>query len=134
PTWKEYYQKPILKDPPPPKYDCRRIPKEFKIDGVLDEPFWDMLPRMSRFVIAADGKETKFDTIAKCGWNDDGLLVGVWLEEPAPVTRERRNDEPLGDREHNIELFLDPDGDACRYLEIEMNRFNRTYQVLGNWP
>ena len=118
-------------DPAPERYICYRAAPGLTIDGKLDEPSWEKAPWTEFFVdIEGDLKpKPRFKTRAKMLWDDEYFYVAADMEEPhlwATVTQ--RDVHVLVN--HDFEVFIDPDGDAHEYYELEMNAFNTVWDLF----
>lgn len=88
------------------------------VDGILDEPDWQRASRLGPFV-AWDGRSPiERKTWARLLWDDENLWVAFEGEDPDVFTPYKNHDDPLYDSEA-IEVFLDADGDADEYVELQ---------------
>lgn len=112
-----------------PPYRCYRTPAPLTIDGLLDEPVWQMAPRSPRFVDVVSGTPGLYDTRAAALWDDEHLYIGFWVEEPWPRASLTERDALIF-LEHDVEVFIDG-GDA--YYEFEINALGTIYEVFFIW-
>jgi hypothetical protein len=111
------------------EYTCHRSATPILLDGRLADPVWARAPRSPRFVDMVSGEPGFFDTRAAAVWDDEGLHVGFWSEEPFPEARVTKRDGIVF-AESDVELFID--GGDC-YYELELNAANTIYEVFFIW-
>ena len=106
----------------PRTYDAPRATPAPLIDGSLGDAVWRAAPWTKPFVdIRGEGwPAPTWETRAKIAWDDDHLYVAAELEEPHLWATLAERDAILY-REHDFEVFIDPDGDALDYYELEIN-------------
>ncbi|MEW6751225.1 MAG: carbohydrate-binding family 9-like protein [Candidatus Latescibacterota bacterium] len=119
------------KDAEPEHYICYRAAQPLAIDGKLDEPSWERAPWTACFVdIEGDLKPgPRFRTRAKMLWDDDYFYVAADMEEPHLWATVSERDVPVL-ANHDFEVFVDPDGDAHEYYELEMNALNTVWDLF----
>lgn len=115
----------------PLQYECRRTPDPLHLDGRLDKAFWERASWTEEFVdIEGHLKPApRFRTRAKMLWDDHALYLGFELDEPHVCATLTEHDSVIF-HDNDIEVFLDPDGDAAMYVELEINAFNTTWDLL----
>ena len=67
-------------------------------------------------------------TRAKMLWDEDYFYVAADLEDPDIWGVETQRDAHIPDPD--FEVFIDPDGDALNYMEMEMNALNTVWDLL----
>ncbi len=87
-------------------YRCLRTPHAPTIDGRLDEPVWQRVPRSPRFVDMLTGEPAHFDTRAAAVWDDQALgtiyeVFFIWQDayarfDPAEFDIHRRRASTFG--------------------------------------
>ena len=112
-----------------PRYTAYRAGGEITIDGKLDEPAWQRVPRTPRFVDLISGAGTVHDTRTAVMWDDQFLYVGFWVEEPDVQARFTKRDSPIYE-ENDVEFFI---AGRDTYYEFEINALNTVYEVLFIW-
>lgn len=119
----------------PRRYTCHRAAGPIAIDGRLDDPAWMRAPRTELFVDirGPDGAFPQYATRAMMLWDDDFLYVGADLEEPDVWGTLTARDSNIF-RDNDFEVFLDPDADGKRYVEVEINALNAVFDVLTDKP
>lgn len=106
----------------PPHYLCYRTASPMSIDGRLDEPAWKKAPWTEDFVDIEGSQKPKprLRTRAKMLWDEDYFYIGAELEEPDIWATLRERDSIIY-LANDFEVFIDPDGDAHLYYELEVN-------------
>lgn len=119
----------------PAGYVCYRTAETLKIDGKLDEASWQKAEDTCPFSdISGEGfAKPKYQTTARMLWDDDFLYVGGILEEENIKALLTQRDTIIY-RDNDFEVFIDPDGDAHHYFEIEINARNVLFDLLLNRP
>ncbi len=114
----------------PRRYLCPKCPTPLPIDGTLQHPNWKLAPWTEAFVdIEGDAKSRPhFLTRAKMLWDDEFFYIGAELEEPHLWATLTEHDSVIF-HDNDFEVFIDPDGDALRYFEFEMNALNTTWDL-----
>jgi hypothetical protein len=118
-------------DVEPERYVCYRAAGPLVVDGRLDEPSWEMAAWTSTFLdIEGDLRpRPRFRTRAKMLWDDDYFYVAADMEEPHLWATVAERDVPVL-ANHDFEVFIDPDGDAHEYYELEMNALNTVWDLF----
>ena len=118
--------------PHPKGYVCPRAPKVPVIDGRLNDSAWRRAP-WTDFFVDIEGVDAKpkprFRTRAKMLWDDQYLYIGAQLEEPRPWATLTAHDSVIF-RDHDFEVFLDPDSDSHNYFEFEINALNTSWDLF----
>ncbi len=116
-------------------YEAPRASVPPAIDGDLRDPAWRSAPWTHPFVdIRGDGwPEPPLATRTKITWDDDHLYIAAELEEPHLWATLADRDAILY-REHDFEVFLDPDGDALAYYELEINALGTEFDLFLDRP
>ena len=124
-------------DPTPKKpqypqktYDCQFTKAPIKMDGKLDDPAW-LVARWSDDFVDIQGPELpkpRYRTRMKMLWDDTYLYIGALMEEPH-VWASLRNHDDIVFRDNDFEVFIDPDGDAREYYELEVNAFGTIFDL-----
>ncbi len=116
-------------------YEARRAASPPSIDGALDDAAWRNAPWTEPFVdIRGEGwPEPALTTRAKVTWDERHLYVGAELEEPH-LWATLADRDAIVYREHDFEVFLDPDGDALSYYELEINALGTEFDLFLDRP
>jgi hypothetical protein len=119
--------------PPPPVYRCTRASKPIVIDGKLDDEPWPAAMWTKDFEDLSETKRREklppLRTRAKMLWHEQFLYIAASLADPDVRAAMREHDSPLY-REGAFEVFIDPDGDGCDYLELQINPNDATMDLL----
>lgn len=75
----------------------------------------------------------RFKTRAKMLWDDEAFYVFAWLEELCVWATLTEHDSVVF-QDNDFEVFVDPDGDALRYFEFEVNAFGTTWDLFLERP
>jgi hypothetical protein len=118
--------------PPAPRhYRAPHVTTPPAIDGRLDDPAWRAAGWSDPFVdIEGDRKpRPPLRTRMKLAWDDSTLYVAGELEEPHLWATITRRDAVIF-HDNDFELFVDPDGDAAKYFELEINALNTQWDLF----
>ena len=121
--------------PSPPRYHCTKTQSAVTVDGKLDDPAWQNAPWTEDFdyLIRRDRPPPPLRTRAKMLWDDQCLYVAAELSE-TDVRAEMHDHDSTLFQENAFEIFVDPDGDAKDYVELEFNALNTTFDLLMDKP
>jgi len=119
----------------PLSYVCYRAPRAPRLDGSLDDVAWRSAPWSADFVdIEGSVKPApRFRTRMKMLWDDRYLYIGAQLEEPDVWGTITQRDAVIF-HDNDFEMFIDPDGDAKDYAELEINALNTVWDLFLNVP
>lgn len=114
----------------PKGYVAYKAAEPLVIDGVMDEASWKSAPATDAFVdICGDGFPTpRFHTDARMLWDDSCLYVAARLEEPDLWADLTKRDEVVW-HDPDFEVFIDPQGCAHSYFEIEVNCIGTVFDL-----
>jgi len=104
---------------------CLAFPVKEKIflDGRLQEPIWEKLPKCSDFYILGSEARSYKKTSFKAGYTKEALYLGVWCEQPEAYKIEakyKRNCLVDLCSDNSIEIFIFPK-EAKTYLQFVSN-------------
>lgn len=119
----------------PHGYVAYRTSQQPVIDGRINESDWQAAPWTEPFCdISGEGHPTpRYLTQAKFLWDDDNLYIAAQLEEPNVWATLTKHDEIVF-HDPDFEVFIDPDGDAQHYFEIEVNALETVFDLYLNRP
>lgn len=122
---------PLGAQAPPKAYTAYRAAQPLRIDGGLDEAAWRAAPWSEDFVdIEGDRRPApRLRTRMKMLWDDGHLYVAAELEEPHVWATLCARDAVIF-QDNDFEIFLDPDGDARNYAELEVNALNAVWDLF----
>ncbi|MEW6752410.1 MAG: carbohydrate-binding family 9-like protein [Candidatus Latescibacterota bacterium] len=114
----------------PRTYVAYRAAGPIRIDGRLDDPSWKRAPWTDLFVdIEGDWRPLpRFGTRAMMLWDDECFYFAADLEEPDVWGTLTARDSVICN-DNDFEIFIDPDGDAQRYMEFETNPLNTVWDL-----
>ena len=101
------------------------------IDGELDDAHWE-LAEWSEDHVDIEGPDRpapEHRTRLKIGWDQQALYVAAEMEEPHLWAEMTEHDSVIW-HEDDFEIFVDPDGDRQRYLEVEINALGTIFDLL----
>jgi hypothetical protein len=116
---------------PPRGYVCYRVSAPINVDGRLDDPAWRDAPWTEDFVDIEGDKKPRppLRTRAKMLWDDDYFYVAAEMVEPRLWATLTEHDSVIF-RDHDFEVFIDPNGDNHEYYEFEINALGATWDLL----
>ena len=119
----------------PLSYVCYRAPRAPRLDGSLDDAAWQAAPWSPAFVdIEGSAKPApRFRTRMKKLWDDRYLYVAGELQEPDVWGTITQRDAVIF-HDNDFEMFIDPDGDALNYVELEINALNTVWDLFLAQP
>lgn len=119
----------------PKGYVCYRTDQKIEIDGNLNEEVWARAPYTSSFKdIEGDLKaDPHYDTKVKMVYDDDCLYIAAELKEDH-IWGYLRQKDTIVYYDNDFEVFIDPDGDAHNYYEIETNVLNTIFDLFLQRP
>ena len=112
------------------QYTVQRALEPVVVDGKLDEFSWERARQINRFErILNDYDEVLFPTRAKMLWDSDYFYFAFVCQDADMWAIYDQEDDPMWSEEV-VEVFIDPDGDGKRYLELEVNPLNAVVDLL----
>ncbi len=117
----------------PQQYVIYSATKPIVIDGKANEQDWNQAPFTSYFIDIEGRKKPKFDTRVKMLWDDEHLFVYAELTEPHISANLTKHDTVIF-YDNDFEVFIDPTDDTYRYVEIEINALNTTWELYLDRP
>ena len=119
----------------PLRYQCQRALSPPSVNGAIDDSVWKTADWTDDFVdIEGDAKpKPRFRTRAKMLWDDDYLYIAAEMEEPHVWATLTERDSIIF-HDNDFEIFLDPDGDAKSYFELEINALNTVWDLWLKIP
>ena len=115
--------------PIPPEAVAFRTDRPPALDGTLSDPQWmraePLQVNFNPFTLTRSALRTQ----ARLLYDAHFLYVGFDCEDTDPWATMKVRDMPLW-TEEVVEVFLDPEGRAERYLELGVNPLNTQYDIL----
>lgn len=118
----------------PRTYECRRVTEKVVVDGKLDDAAWAKVAWTEDFVTLRSASKPAVRTRAKLAWDEANLYVAAEMQTPHVRATQKRRDADLFVTDDVFELFLDPDGDAKDYAEIQFNALGTVMDLLMDKP
>lgn len=118
--------------PHPRSYGCVFTAKAPVMDGDVDHKSWSAAPWSEDFMDIEGPRhnpQPRLRTRVKMLWDSKCLYIGAKMEEPRLWATLTERDSVIF-RDHDFEVFLDPDGDNHQYVELEMNALNTVWDLL----
>ena len=116
-------------DSKPRVYLARKLAEgaTINIDGKLDDEAWK---RAARITLggAGGGKSPAGVTRAQARWDDTHLYIGMWGDDPDVWGELDKRDADTWTQEV-FEIFIDPDGDAKNYVELQVTPKNTIFDA-----
>jgi hypothetical protein len=121
--------------PVPRSYTVLKTNKPLKVDGKLDDNAWKKSEWSSSFVDISDtiNPNPPLKTQFKMLWDERYLYIAAKLEEPHLWATLKDRDAIIY-RDHDFEVFIDPNNDAREYFEIEINAFGTVMDLFMPKP
>lgn len=121
-------QKPLS---PPKCYDCRFTATAPVLDGKLDDAAWKNAAWTDDFVDIQGPAlpAPRYRTRAKMIWDGTCFYIAAELKEPHIWGTLKKHDEIVF-QDNDFEVFIDPDGDAREYYELEVNIFETIFDLF----
>ena len=131
------FKYPVITEPYTPKpfkprqYVVYRTIDKIMVDGKLDEASWKNAEWTENHVhIVFEGyKNPNLDSRSKMVWDDENIYFAGFIEEPNIYGHFIKNDTIIC-RDSDYEIFIDVDGDARNYVEIEFNALGTVWDIL----
>lgn len=119
----------------PRHYICYQTPEAIRIDGAPNEAAWQQAPWTEDFgdIEGASKPRPLHRTRVKMLWDAQCLYILAELTEPHIWATLRRHDTIIF-HDNDFEVFIDPDGDAHQYYEIEINALNTVMDLFMSKP
>lgn len=118
----------------PKTYDASYLDQKICIDG-KEESVWDQA-EWSELFVDIEGTVHNipdYKTKVKMMWNEEGLYILSWMEEPHLwATLDHR--DAIIYRENDFEVFVKPDPNTDHYFEYEINAKNTLMDLLMTKP
>lgn len=120
---------------PPKGYICYRAGQTMTIDGKATEEAWQKAPWTDAFVDIEGDKRPRprYTTRTKMLWDDNWLYIYAEMEEPHVWATITERDKIIW-YDNDFEVFIDPDGDARNYFEIENNAHDTVFDLFLTGP
>jgi hypothetical protein len=119
----------------PEKYIVFQCPSPPIIDGVINEPVWQAAKWTESFVdIEGRSKpKPKLDTKVKMLWDDKYFYIAARIYDKQIWANVKKSEGPIFE-DNDLEVYIDPDGDAHNYMELEINALGTISDMFMDKP
>ena len=119
----------------PPVYYCPRAKGSLTMDGNIHKDFWKDVPFTEEFcdISGKDFPTPRFRTRAKLCWDDENLYISALLEDGELWATITEHDSVMY-YDNDFEVFMDPSSSTHSYMEMEMNAFGTTWDLMLTKP
>lgn len=106
-----------------------------KIDGNIDDAAWQQAAWTDKFedIEGTLKPKPQLSTQMKMLWNDSCLFIAVKMQEPHLWANLTKHDQIIFN-DNDFEIFIDPNNNARNYFEIEVNQFNKIFDLFLSKP
>ncbi|MCS7263973.1 MAG: carbohydrate-binding family 9-like protein [Armatimonadetes bacterium] len=116
----------VQERPPIAQTIVYRTSKPIRIDGILDEPEWQMASPLELKDIKGRSAPKTF---ARLLWDDRYLYIAFDCSDDDIWATKTQRDDFLWEEEV-VEAFIDPDGDGLNYYEFQVNPLGTEIDLL----
>lgn len=117
----------------PKTYVANFTETPIEIDGVDNEASWAKTQWSSAFIDIEGVKQPTYKTQVKMLWDNSYFYILAKIEEPH-VWADIKEHDAIIFHNNDFEVFVDPDGDANNYYEIEINAINTVWDLFITKP
>ncbi|WP_291908757.1 carbohydrate-binding family 9-like protein [Chitinophaga sp. CB10] len=119
----------------PRNYVVTKTADPLQIDGRLNEGAWQHAAWSEDFTDIEGNRQPApaYRTRIKLLWDEKYLYIGAELQEPH-VWGTLKNHDAIIFNDNDFEVFIDPDGDAHQYYELEINALNTVMDLFMGKP
>lgn len=112
-------------------YVVQHTDQVIKMDGRLQESAWQNAEWTTDFVDIEGSLKTlpSLRTQVKMLWNDSTLFIAAKMQEPQVWAKQAHHDDIIF-QDNDFEIFIDPDNNTHQYFEIEVNAFNKIFDLF----
>jgi hypothetical protein len=115
----------------PKNYVVQHTDQPLKLDGSLVESDWQKATWTTDFVDIEGSLKPlpSLRTQVKMLWNDSTLFIAAKMQEPQVWATQSHHDDIIF-KDNDFEIFIDPDNNTHQYFEIEVNAFNKIFDLF----
>ncbi|MFL9831626.1 carbohydrate-binding family 9-like protein [Flavobacterium sp. ST-87] len=117
----------------PQKYVAYKTSETIVIDGEASESAWDKAEWTTSFIDIEGIIKPKYDTKVKMLWDEKYYYILAKIDEPHVWANLKQRDTIIF-YNNDFEVFIDPDGDAQNYYELEINALNTVWDLFLSKP
>jgi len=103
------------------------------IDGIANEPSWQLALFSDSFIDIEGIKTPKYNTKIKMLWDDNYLYIYSQMQEPHIWGNLNQRDTVIY-YNNDFEVFIDPSGTTKNYAEFEINALGTVWDLLLDKP
>lgn len=107
--------------------------EEIAIDGDPSDSSWNKAEWSDTFIDIEGVIKPKYKTQVKMLWDDTNYYILAKMEEPHVWASLKQRDTIIF-YNNDFEVFIDPEGDAKTYYELEINALNTVWDLFLNKP
>ncbi len=111
-----------------PCYECRRVDRDLRLSGKVDDPLWQQAPPM-RLADPIHGKPGRFRTTVRMLYGASCLYVAFQCEDDYVWGTFSETDTEIY-TEECVEAFLCPSGKTRQYYEINVSPRNTVFDAF----
>ena len=117
----------------PESYIAYHTSESLEIDGKDADAAWNKVEWTNLFIDIEGVKKPAYKTQAKMLWDDTYFYILAKMEEPQ-VWADITDHDAIIFHNNDFEVFVDPQGDAQNYYEIEVNALNTIWDLFITKP
>lgn len=118
---------------PPRTYVAFKASESIRVDGIGADSDWQQAFWTEPFIDIEGVKKPVYKTQVKMLWDDTYLYILAQMEEPH-VWGDLTTRDTIVYYNNDFEVFVDPDGDAHNYYELEINALNTVWDLFITKP
>lgn len=117
----------------PKNYIAYKTPTAIVIDGDESDAAWEKVEWTTPFVDIEGIVKPKYNTELKMLWDENYYYILAKIDEPHVWANLKQRDTIIF-YNNDFEVFIDPDGDAENYYELEINALNTAWDLFLSKP
>ncbi|AUP80076.1 carbohydrate-binding family 9-like protein [Flavivirga eckloniae] len=117
----------------PKTYIANYTEETITVDGLGNEKSWQKAPYSDLFIDIEGVKKPTYNTRFKMLWDNSNVYFFAEMEEPH-VWGNLKQRDTIVYYNNDFEIFIDPDGDAHNYYEVEINALNTIWDLFLTKP
>lgn len=117
----------------PETFVAYKTSEKIIIDGDANDSSWKKADWSNAFIDIEGIEKPKYNTQVKMLWDDTYYYILAKLDEPHVWATLKQRDTIIF-YNNDFEVFIDPDGDAKTYYELEINALNTVWDLFINKP
>lgn len=117
----------------PKSYVAYKTSETIQIDGNDTEASWSKAEWTDAFIDIEGVEKPKYNTKVKMLWDEKNYFILAKIQEPDVWANLKQHDTIIF-YNNDFEVFIDPDGDAFNYYELEINALNTVWDLFINKP